>query len=46
MSMIIWALIGFPLSFGFYCFIVEGDWKKRKGYFGLWMLAPLSGCPS
>ena len=41
MSMIIWALMVLPISFGFHCFIIEGDWKKRKDYFGLWILATI-----
>ncbi len=39
MSLIIWGLIGLPISFGFYYFIIEGNLKKRKDYFGLWILA-------
>jgi hypothetical protein len=41
MSMIIWDLMVLPISFGFHCFIIEGDWKKRKDYFGLWILATI-----
>jgi hypothetical protein len=41
MSITIWVLIGLPLSFGFHYFIIEGGRKKRKDYFGLWILAAI-----
>ena len=37
--LILWSFLGLPLSFGFHYFIYEGEWKKKKGYFLLYIIA-------